>query len=202
MQELENNQDILNTVFDPENAQIKGVAKSGKKQFLQYYIDNNKLGQLLPVQIILNSVFDRQSASLCISGNTVENSSSTTVSLSDYSGQISLKDENGNNVLTVQQNKIKIGSNEYQLSINVSDILLNGNQLNSPNGLVTLNSQGKLNSDVIKLNFDPNSLTVIDNLNQLSNSVQITVRLQNGTYKAATIQQLIQLCQPQLIVME
>ena len=98
MSDYQGKQEILNSVFDKSNIQLKGTSKSGNKQFLKYYIDNDKLSDLLPAQIILNSVFDRQTASLCI--NNADTDESIKNVLSNYSGDIHITDSDENHILS------------------------------------------------------------------------------------------------------
>lgn len=187
--------------MDKQNIVLKSVSKNGNKQFLQYYIDNNKLNQLLPIQIILNSIFDRQTGSICINGS--GNSSDNNSDLSNYSGNVNLTSANGWNIISYNENGVVLGNQNTTISINTSDVLLNGNGVNTPNGLVTLNNNGKINNDLISLQFDPKNLTIIQDENVLpTQNVQITVKTQNGTYKAITLQQLYELCSPKLQIYE
>ena len=195
MQKLKDNQEILNSVMDKQNIRIKGVSKNGNQQFLQYYIDNNKLSELLPIQIILNSIFDRQTSSICISGLSVQGNSD----LSNYSGNISISDSNGENIIVSYDGNITVGNNNSSLTINATDVLYNGNGIDTPNGFVTLNSNGKIDKDLIDLQFDPKKLTVVQDAFSLpTEQVQITIKDNNGVYKAITLQQLSQLFAPQL----
>ena len=200
MQKLMDNQEILNSAMDKQNIVLKSVSKKGNKQFLQYYIDNNKLNQLLPIQIILNSIFDRQTGSICVNGN---GNSGENADLSNYSGNINLTSANGWNIISYNENGVVLGNQNTTISINTSDVLLNGNGVNTPNGLVTLNNNGKINNDLISLQFDPKNLTIIQDENVLpSQNIQITVKTQNGTYKAITLQQLYELFSPKLQIYE
>lgn len=197
MQKLMDNQEILNSAMDKQNIVLKSVSKNGNKQFLQYYIDNNKLNQLLPIQIILNSIFDRQTGSICVNG------SDQNIDLSNYSGDVNLTSANGWNIISYNENGVVLGNQNTTISINTSDVLLNGNGVNTPNGLVTLNNNGKINNDLISLQFDPKNLTIIQDKNVLpSQNIQITVKTQNGTYKAITLQQLYELFSPKLQIYE
>lgn len=183
--------------MDKQNIVLKSVSKNGNKQFLQYYIDNNKLNQLLPIQIILNSIFDRQTGSICVNG------SDQNIDLSNYSGDVNLTSANGWNIISYNENGVVLGNQNTTISINTSDVLLNGNGVNTPNGLVTLNNNGKINNDLISLQFDPKNLTIIQDKNVLpSQNIQITVKTQNGTYKAITLQQLYELFSPKLQIYE
>lgn len=195
MQKLKDNQEILNSVMDKQNIRIKGVSKNGNKQFLQYYIDNNKLSELLPIQIILNSIFDRQTSSICIGGVSSQENSD----LSNYSGNVSISDSNGENIIVSYDGNITVGNNNSSLTINATDVLYNGNGINTPNGFVTLNSNGKIDNDLIDLQFDPKKLTVVQDAFSLpAEQVQITIKDNNGVYRAITLQQLSQLFAPQL----
>lgn len=195
MQKLKDNQEILNSVMDKQNIRIKGVSKNGNKQFLQYYIDNNKLSELLPIQIILNSIFDRQTSSICISGVSAQENGD----LSNYSGNVSISDSNGENIIVSYDGNITVGNNNSSLTINATDVLYNGNGINTPNGFVTLNSNGKIDKDLIDLQFDPKKLTVVQDAFSLpTEQVQITIKDNNGVYRAITLQQLSQLFAPQL----
>lgn len=195
MQKLKDNQEILNSVMDKQNIRIKSVSKNGNKQFLQYYIDNNKLSELLPIQIILNSIFDRQTSSICISGVFSQGNSD----LSNYSGNVSISDSNGENIIVSYDGNITVGNNNSSLTINATDVLYNGNGINTPNGFVTLNSNGKIDNDLIDLQFDPKKLTLVQDAFSLpSEQVQITIKDNNGVYRAITLQQLSQLFAPQL----
>lgn len=195
MQKLKDNQEILNSVMDKQNIRIKGVSKNGNQQFLQYYIDNNKLSELLPIQIILNSIFDRQTSSICISGVSSQENSD----LSNYSGNVSISDSNGENIIVSYDGNITVGNNNSSLTINATDVLYNGNGINTPNGFVTLNSNGKIDNDFIDLQFDPKKLTVVQDAFSLpAEQVQITIKDNDGVYRAITLQQLSQLFAPQL----
>lgn len=199
MSEIKDSQEILNLALDKTNIQLKSVSKNGNKQFLQYYIDNGKMSQLLPIQVILNSIFDRQTSSICVSGST----DSSTIDLTNYSGNISISSTIGNNVISSNDSEITIGSDGTYLRIDAVDILFNGNNLNTANGLVKLNNVGKIDSSLIDLQYDPNNLYIVQDVTSLqTTSVQITIKNTDGTYNAITLQQLAQLCSPQLEVLQ
>lgn len=201
MQKLQDNQEILNSVMDKQNVRIKSVSKNGTKQFLQYYIDNNKLNELLPVQIILNSIFDRQTSSICISGVSGEGAQNS--NLSNYVGSFNVTTSDGKNVISTSDDNVTIGDVDNTITINATDVLFNGNGVNTPNGFVVLNEVGKIDNKIIDLQFDPQKLSVVQNVDSLSlNQTQITIRNIDGTYKAVTLQQLTQLCSPKLQIYE
>lgn len=199
MQKLLDNQQILNSAMDKQNFTIKGTSKNGNKQFLQYYIDNNKLNELLPIQLILNAIFDRQSSSICIKG-----SSDGEVNISNYAGDVSISTSDNKNVITVDQNNdIIIGNTDNNVTINASDFLLNGNGLNTPNGLVTLNENGKIDNSFISLQYDPSNLQVVQDITNLyAEQVYFTIKNSNGEYKLVTLQQLSQLFSPKLQIIQ
>lgn len=200
MQTLQGQQKIINQVFDKNNFQLKSINKSGNKQFLQYWIDNDKLNQLLPIQIILNTVFDRQSASICINGNTSDDS---TIDLTNYSGDINLKDSDGNNVLLSNNEYIVIGNSNTDLTINAKNIVLNQCQLNTANGLVKLNSNGFIDNELLNLSFNPENLDQIGDISVYDESlVFFTVKVGNDSYKNISLQEIKQFCEPKFITIE
>lgn len=201
MSDYQGKQEILNSVFDKSNIQLKGTSKSGNKQFLKYYIDNDKLSDLLPAQIILNSVFDRQTASLCI--NNADTDESIKNVLSNYSGDIHITDSDENHILSVSSQNVNLGYNTATLTIDASDIIFNGSGVNTPDGLVTLNSQGYIDNDYLDLAFDPQKLNHLENIESISaGSIQFTVKVAEGVYKYVTLEQLMDACSPKLIIMD
>ena len=154
---------------------------------------------MLPIQIILNSVFDRESASICINGNVNENCTD----VGNYSGNVNLKDSSGNNILSISDNYIVLGNQQADLAINVSNILLNQAQLNMPNGLVKLNQYGFIDNELLNLSFNPENLNKIqDIMVQNQQLVYFTVKSTDGTYKNVSLSQIKQFCQPKFIIIE
>ena len=184
MSEYQDKQQILNSVFDKQNIQLKGTSKSGNKQFLQYYLDNDRM-DLLPAQIILNSVFDRETASLCINTDLDDNLNTL---LSNYTGDISIKDAQQNNILSVNNDNINLG---YNTAIDASDIIFNGSGINTPDGLVTLNSDGYIDNQLLDLAFNPQNLNQLTDISTVSpQEVHFTIKLGEGIYKYVTLEQL------------
>ena len=110
--------------------------------------------------------------------------------ISDYIGDVNIKIFNGSdycNVISTQQNStnVVIGNIDGQLKLLGSNIKYNGNNLNTANGLVKLNEDGKI----------PNSLIDMQISNQVYNDVYFetkTFSVQNLTnnQKSFTFTQL------------
>ena len=146
------------------------------------------------IQIILNSIFDRQTASICINNSVSDNSW-----LTNYIGNVNISTSDGKNTLSSTDDNITIGNSDANVSIDAQNVTLNGNSLNTPNGFVTLNNVGFIDNQFISLQFDPKNLSVVQNVFALpTDQVQITIKNSDGTYQAITLQQLATLCYPQL----
>jgi hypothetical protein len=69
--------------------------------------------------------------------------------LSDYSGNVNIKNSQGLNILNNQNDVVTIGESTTVVNIDASELQYKGNSPNSAGGLVILDGNGKIPSELI-----------------------------------------------------
>lgn len=84
--------------------------------------------------------------------------------ISDYSGEVNIKDSNSNNVLSTNQDQLSVilGNKNSVLNINASNLFYNNAGVNQPLGLVKLNQQGFIDNSLLSVNCNNAYFRTID----------------------------------------